>query len=73
MGLNCLGSLTVGFSSVIDTTSSTRHGLVECTDTEPLIQRNHICGGPTTIYMRIFDFSVLVILMPQLFMAHLQL
>ena len=70
MGLNCLGSLTVGFFSIINTTSTTRYGLVECTDMQPLIQRNHVYGGPTTVYMRIFDCRVLVTLTPQLFRAH---
>ena len=29
--------------------------MVESTDAEPWIQRNHVCGVPTINYMRIFD------------------
>ena len=54
-GLNSAGALIHGFLKVVNTTVLYDPGLVESTDAEPWIQRNHIYGVPTINCMRIFD------------------
>lgn len=54
-GFELHGSLIHGFLKVVNTTVLYDPGLVESTDAEPWIQRNHVCGVPTINYMRIFN------------------
>lgn len=56
-GFELRGSLIHEFLKVVNTTVLYDPGLVESTDAEPWIQRNHVCGGPTINYMRIFDYA----------------
>ena len=57
MYLNYVGPLTGRFLKVVNTTVLYDPGLVESTDAEPWIQRNHVRGVPTINYMRIFDYA----------------
>ena len=54
-GLNCMGPLTCGFFSLVNTVVLCDLWLVESTDVEPQILRNCIYGGPTINYTQIFQ------------------
>lgn len=56
MGLNCAGSPRHGFFSIANTSVPHNPWLVESSDAEQWIQRNHRERGPTVSYTWIFNY-----------------